>query len=76
MRLSFYSGLALAMIAADTAKAQETSEAADQPTTLSQGAVIDGGVQKDDWELTLTETKTNDASSSTADTGSDIDNLI
>ena len=79
MRLSFYSGLALAMIAADTAKAEEG--ASKRGTSLSQAANerIDEE-QDEDWALAQSESKADAHSdmeaAATADTGSEIDNSV
>ena len=73
MRLSFYSGLALAMIAADTAKAQEKKE----DTTLAHTNNMLDDEDQDDWALSQSESKADSYSDIeaklTADTGTDID---
>ena len=79
MRLSFYSGLALAMIAADTAKAEDG--AGKKETNLAQAATkrIDGE-RDEDWALAQGESKADVYSDMeaavTADTGSEVDNSI
>ena len=76
MRLSFYSGLALAMIAADTAKAEDG--AGKKETNLAQAATkrIDGE-RDEDWALAQGESKADVYSDMeaavTADTGSEIE---
>ena len=79
MRLSFYSGLALAMIAADTAKAEDG--ASRKETSLAQAANERTDEEQDgDWALAQSESKADVYSDMeaavTADTGSEIDNSI
>ena len=79
MRLSFYSGLALAMIAADTAKAE--AGAGRKETSLAQAANERIDEEQDgDWALAQGESKADVYSDMeaavTADTGSEVDNSI
>ena len=90
MRLSFYSGLALAMIAADNARAerarQEAAENHQQQLLSETSNKLIAGDQKyanssEDWTA-LAESKSNSAVSSdieavaTADTGTELDSSL